>query len=206
MGSRKNKILAVVLVLVALMVAVTGTVYAYLSATTGSVENSFTAAPTHAIDIEEVFPTGSTNPVKKDVCVDVGTPGYAVYVRVAIVVTWQKKVTVDGAEQIHVYGQQPVAGTDYSIDLHTGTDDPWFKGNDGFYYLEDMITSGQTSVLISECRQLQSGPEDYMLHVEIIAQTIQAKGSTDADGIPAVESAWKVVKVNPDGTLSKKEN
>ena len=40
MGSRKTKILAAVLALVALMIAATGAVFAYLSATTGSVENT----------------------------------------------------------------------------------------------------------------------------------------------------------------------
>lgn len=205
MSSRKNRILVAVFILMALIGAVTSVVYAYLSATTGSVENTFTHAPEHDISIKETFPGEGTNPVKENVCVDVGNPGYAVFVRANIIVTWQKNV--DGKTSI--YSKMPVGGTagtagiDYVLNCNQAD---WFLGSDGFYYLRTMVTKDETEPLINQCYQCQAGPEGYTLHVEIIAQTIQAKGSTDADGIPAVESAWKVVKVNPDGTLSKKEN
>lgn len=197
MGSRKTKILAAVLALVALMIAATGAVYAYLSATTGSVENSFTAAPTHTIDIQETFPTNVTNPTKENVKVEVGNPGYAVYVRVAIVVTWKNATG-------QVYGQAPVKGADYVIELG---DTNWFEGSDGFYYYSDMVAYDDntkvTAALIEKCYQKAAAPADgYVLHVEIVAQTIQAKGSTDVGDVPAVEDAWKVVIVNEDGTLS----
>lgn len=196
MRSRKQKWLAVGLIAVLVITATTGAVYAYLSATIGPVHNTFTAAPTHTIDIEETFPTGATNPIKKNVCVDVGNPGYAVYVRAAIVVTWKK-----GND---VYAYKPVQKTDdavgdYALELNL-TD--WFQGSDGFYYLRSMVNSGDTAELIKTCSQLQEGPEGgYTLHVEIIAQTIQALGTTDDDSIPAVEDAWKTVTVDENGNL-----
>lgn len=204
MGSRKQKWLAAVLIAALAITATTGAVYAYLSATTDPVDNTFTAAPTHTIDIKETFPIGDTNPIKENVCVDVGNPGYAVYVRAAIVITWKD---ADG----NVYGQAPVRGTDYAINLNVDENAPWFyHSKDGFYYHKKMVAyDGEdeatklTSVLIESCSQLKAGPEGYTLHVEIIAQTIQAKGGTDADNKPAVEDAWKTVTV-VDGKLEPK--
>lgn len=200
MSSRKYKTWAAVLLLLALIGAATGTVYAYLSATTNSVENTFTTAPAHTIDIRETFPKGQANPVKENVRVDVGNPGYAVYVRVAIVATWQK--TVDGKTVIH--RQKPVGGAEGATDIDYMLDwnqTDWFLGSDGFYYLKSMVVSGETPKLINRCYQCNVAPEDdYSLHIEIIAQTIQAKGGTDLDDTPAVEAAWGV-KVKDDGTL-----
>lgn len=201
MGSRKQKWLAAILIAMLAITATTGAVYAYLSATTDSVENTFTAAPTHTIDIRETFPTGVTNPTKENIKVDVGNPGYAVYVRVAIVVTWQNAAN-------EVYGQAPVEDTDYKIELDNSN---WFEGSDGFYYYSQMVAyDGEndgtkvTEALIDQCYQTAPAPADgYTLHVEIIAQTIQAKGSTDDDDIPAVTDAWEVVKV-VDGQLKPK--
>ena len=202
MSSPKSKILVSVLIILALVAALSGGVYAYLSASTGPVENNFTVAPTHTIDIEEDFRPDDSNPVKKDVCVDVGKPGYAVYVRVAVIATWR-----NDAGQVH--SQSPTAGIDYALDLNEVA---WFKADDGFYYLGTMFVGdnenlGKTPVLINSCYQQKEGPTDYNLHIEIIAQTIQAKGSTDkvdANGkpIPAVTDAWGI-EVNQDDTLKK---
>lgn len=194
MGSRKQKWLALILIAVLAVTTATGGVYAYLSAQTGPVENTLTAAEAPDIGIEENFP-GGTNPVKSNVCVDVGDPGYAVYVRVAIVVTWQN---ASG----EVYGQLPVAGTDYSISLNTGNNAPWFYNSaDGFYYLKAMVTSGKTAALIESCSQTAEAPKGYTLHVEIVAQTIQALGETDGNNpVPAVTAAWGIA-VDANGNL-----
>lgn len=194
MSSRKHKWLAAILIAALAITATTGAVYAYLSATTDLVENSFTPVSDPDITIVETFATtpDSINLIKENVCVDVGESGYAVYVRVAIVVTWKN------ADK-EVYGQIPVAGTDYTIKLNVGDDAPWFyNSKDGFYYLESMVYSGKTEELIRSCYQTAAAPETgYTLHVEIIAQTIQAKGSTDrldenGNPIPAVTDAWGV--------------
>lgn len=182
---------ALVGVLVAALL-VTGAL-AYLSASTGGLTNTFSAAPDSEPTIDESF----VDNVKTDVKVDVGNPGYAVYVRAAIVVNWEKDG--DGNEN-HFHATAPVYGTDYNISLNIADDDPWFLGSDGFYYHKAMVNSGGTKALIKECKPLVTAPEGYHLSVEIIAQTIQALGTTDNDangnpvtvGTPAVTDAWGV--------------
>ena len=185
MRPRKLTWLAAALLILAAVGVCIGGVAAYLSATTGPVVNTFTPDTAGQPTILETF----ENNVKSNVAVDIGTPGYAVYVRVAIVATWQK----NGA----IHWEKPVGGTvddtdiDYVLDWN---DADWFYNpNDGFYYCKAMVNSGQdTAVLIKECYQKQKGPDGYSLHVEIIAQTIQALGSTDDGDTPAVTDAWGV--------------
>ena len=176
MSPRKLKILAAVLIALAIAGLSVGAVFAYLSATSGSVTNTLTPEQEQRPTISETF----NDTVKSDVKVDVGNPGYAVYVRAAIVVTWEDE---DG----NVYAQAPKE-TDYTLEL--GGD--WFKeGN--FYYHRKMVPSGEkTGVLIERCAQKSEAPADYRLHVEIIAQTIQALGGTDAGNTPPVTDAWKI--------------
>lgn len=194
MGSRKMKVL-IALAAVALMAALSVAVYAYLSTAFDSVNNEFSVAPEEDPAINETF----ANNIKESVSVNVGQTGYSVYVRVAIVVTWQD-------DNNNVYAQKPVEGTDYSISLKTGDDGAWFAGEDGFYYHKAPVESGMnTEVLINSCRQLTAAPDGYSLHVEIIAQTIQAAGTTDpdsnGDSVPAVTDAWGVTVT--DGNLTK---
>ncbi len=124
--------------------------------------------------------------------VNVGNPGYAVYVRAAIVVNWE-----NASGNLHATA--PKLGTDYTLNLNT-TD--WFEGSDGFYYHRAMVNSGgKTEKLIDTCAVVAGkAPADYHLDVQIIAQTIQALGTTDAvdangnpvDGTPAVTDAWGI--------------
>lgn len=190
MGGRNRKWIRVVLVL-CMLFALSIAAYAYLSSTSNSVENSFTADKNPTPTIQETF----NGYVKENVSVSVGSTAYAVYVRAAIVVTWKN----DAGD---VLAQSPVAGDDYFIDLNTGDGKPWFlQAKDGFYYYSSMIREGATKPLIKQCRQMKAAPVDgYALHVEIIAQTIQAVGYTDDKNIPAVQAAWGVL-VDQNGKL-----
>lgn len=169
------------LIAVALMSLMVGGTVAYLSTSTEEVSNKFIADEPIDPVVEETFKDN----VKTDVKVDVGDPGYAVYVRAAVVVTW--KDNING----NVLGQQPVAGTDYSITIN---EEDWFKGSDGFYYHKEMVNSNDdTKILIKECKPKDGKtPSGYGLNVEIIAQTIQALGTTDDGNTPAVEDAWYI--------------
>ena len=179
MSSRKQKILAAALIVIALIGAAAGAAFGYLSAQTGPVQNTFTPGQEMDPSIGETF----NGTEKQDVYVDVGNPGYAVYVRAAVVVTWED-------DHNNVHSEMPQAGVDYTINLNE-TD--WFyNSSDGFYYHKAMVNSGNTSVLIHECTQTLTAPSGYQLHVEIIAQTIQALGGTDADNKPPVTDAWKI--------------
>lgn len=187
----KKKVILAVFAAIALAAVLVGAVYAALQGKTETpVKNSMSAEKDPKPTVVETW----DNKVKKDVSVNVGDPGYSVYVRADIVVTWKDK---DG----NVYSKLPQAGTDYTISLNTVSGTPttlntWFLGADGFYYYTSPVVSGNTAVLINECKVKEDTaqiPEGYQLSVEIIAQTVQYKGTTDRDAnITAVEDAWHV--------------
>ena len=196
MTSKKMKMLAGLLLVVALASIAIGMVYAYLSAPgKGPAENTMEPAPNPTISIQETFTTNTDNNlVKEDVYVNVGNPGYAVYVRALIVVSWKDK---DG----NAYWEGPDEG-DYHMTLDLSQ---WFKEGE-FYYLRPQMVQGMagypnTPILITECYQVGEPPvPGYTLHVEIFAQTIQAVGTTDGDEKPAVTDAWGI-HVNSNGDL-----
>lgn len=160
-----------------------GSVVAYLSASADEVSNTLQAEQVQNPTIEESFDETE----KTDVTVNVGSLGYAMYVRAAVVVTWKN---ADG----HVMAMAPVEGSDYTININ-GTD--WLKDSNGFYYYKNPVldesTTNTTSNLIDLCQPVEGrAPEGFRLNVEIIAQTIQALGTTDEGNEPAVKNAWGV--------------
>lgn len=189
MAPRKQKCLATVLIALALLAVTTGGVFAYLVAEEASLTNILQKDQELKPTITETV----TNNVKTDVAVNVGNPGYAVYVRAAILINW-----VD--ESGNVRATAPVKGTDYEISLNES--DWFYNPADGFYYHRAMVTSGNnTAALINSCQMIGTAPAGYHLNVEIVAQTIQALGTTDDDtSIPAVQDAWGI-EVNSDKTL-----
>lgn len=186
-----KKVILAVFAAIILAAVLVGAVYAALQGKTETpVKNDMSAEKDPKPTVVETW----ENNVKKNVMVNVGDPGYSVYVRADIVVTWKDK---DG----NVYSKLPQAGTDYTISLNTVSGTPiavekWFFGADGFFYYTSPVVSGNTDVLINECKVKEDTaqiPEGYQLSVEIIAQTIQYKGTTDRDdNITAVEDAWHV--------------
>ena len=189
-----------VLIGIALMGMTIGGVAAYLSMSGGTVKNTFTPETEVPPTIAETFEEN----VKSNVAVNVGNPGYAVYVRAAVVVTWR-----DDAG--NVLAQAP-AESDYTIVYN---ENDWFTDG-SFWYCKTMVassdgeTDGLSPVLIRSCTPA-AAKGDCHLHVEIIAQTIQALGTTDeaVDGEgnpvptePAVTDAWGVY-VLADKTLSQ---
>ena len=177
--------LGILLIVIALIAVIAVPVLAQYIKNSGEVTNTFTTADSVKPEIIETF---VDNAIKKDVYFKVGDTGYPVYVRAAIVITWQDK---DGT----VYFSNPTKDTDYTLDLNS-TD--WEKRDDGFYYYKESIESGgKTTYLINECKQKKEAPADgYTLSVEIIVQTVQAVGSTDGENgapeIDAWEDAWGI--------------
>ena len=189
--------LLAVLALAALVLGTAG-VWAYLHMRTSPADNAFQAASNVNPAISEVTVPDGGSPIteKKDVTVNVGntsvtigdTPdaGYSVYVRAAVIVTWQ-----DAAG--NVYFQSPTAGTDYLITYNEGSStDQWTKGSDGYWYYNSAVNSGQsTAKLIDSCTAQKAAPKSgYTLNVTIAAQTIQSAGTTDTGDIPARKDAW----------------
>lgn len=172
--TKNRKPLVLVASLAVLVCAVVGGTIAWLTAATPNVTNTFTPAKvTCAVD--EQF-NGTT---KEHVQIK-NTGDIDAYIRARIIVSWQ-----DDAGNI--LGQAPDSSS-YSITL--GSD--WTKGNDGYYYYgKSVAPNDHTADLIASVTR--TVPNDiwagYDLAVEIIAEAIQAEGSTN-DGIPAVENAW----------------
>ena len=199
MNHSKPRLNRIIVIVCAIFALTSLTVLAYLSTTTGALNNLFNPAVGPNAGMEEDVDNPLT--VKKDVLVNVGKPGYAVYVRAVIVVNWEK----DGSNGTY-HATKPVLNTDYTLEINEGA---WFK-QDEFYYHKAMVAydgsnedTTKTSVLIENCVQAVGAnvPEGYHLNVEIVAQTIQALGTTDVGDIPAVTNAWGVT-VKADGTLS----
>lgn len=186
---RRIPLLTWVLLGMAVLGMFTGGVMAYLSAATVGVENSFTVDT----DYDPVIQEGFDGQQKKDVLVSVPMSGddsqkYAVYVRAAVVVTWRRADATEPEDQEILLAKAPVPENDYDLDWNN-TD--WFE-QDGFYYHRAAVNPGDnTSVLIEAC-QPKVTRDGYVLNVEIMAQTVQALGTTDDGDTPAVTDAWGV--------------
>ena len=181
------------------LIIITGTtltVHAYLKWST-VVENKFTAETSASPTVKENF----DNKSKTKVTVNPGETEYSVYVRAAIVATWENS-------EGEVHANVPVPGVDYELDLNVDTDTDtskeWFEKDDFYYHKKAVKSSDETAVLINSCKPLKKAPLDkdnpeniYTLKVKIVTQTIQSAGMTDGDEtttpVPAVTSAWSVV-------------
>ncbi len=163
------------------------TTMAFLTTSTGNVENTFIAKEVPNEVVEEF-----DHNVKKNVKIR-NTGDVDAYIRAAVVFTWVDK---DG----NVSGVKPVEVTDYTIEWKTDTG--WVKGTDGYYYYTNVVPAGQTTgVLFTGCQPVAGkAPEGYQLSVEIMGQSIQADGK-NSNGTAPVADKWPVT-VNTDGSLT----
>lgn len=184
MKNNKTKALLLLAMMALLLtVAVSGTI-AWLADNSGPVENTFTPAEVNC-QINEEWTDGGTE--KKNVTVE-NTGNVYANIRAAIVVTWQNS---NG----DVYGTLPNLGTDYTLSLNTGTAaNQWTESGAYYYYNSPVAPETATSVLINSCEVKADAPEaGYNLHVEVLAQAIQAEGVTGATGIT---DTWSSAKTN----------
>jgi len=187
----KRKVVAMLASLVLLAVISVGTTLAFMKMNANSLTNTFTAASEEQPEINENFRQGDLT--KSDVKVDVGTPGYGVYVRAKVLINWS-----DSNGKVLAV-TPPVEGTDYTISIN---ESDWDDGGDGYWYYKQPISNGVTNNLIETCTVNREAPvSGYTLQVDILAQTIQAVGETDA-GVAAVTDAWGAT-VHADKTISK---
>lgn len=164
--------IAVLLLFLLLSVSVTISVIAYYVRSTGDVTNTFSPA----VAVDPTVEGGNSN-----VKINVGVTDYPVYVRAAIVITWLDE---DGNTIFGYNGG-------YSLNLNL-SQNGWVKQGDYYYYQPPVESGGQTDILINTCEPTEN-PEGYTLNVEVIAQTVQAVGNTDANGeIPAYQDAWGI--------------
>ncbi len=169
---RKPLLMRVLLTVAVAGLAVVG-VAAYLSHSSNSVKNDFSVENHPVVTVSD---SGIT----------VTDPGYAVYLRAAVVVNWVNK------ENGNILAVQPVAGTDYTLTVN----EDWKQGDDGFYYYTEAITSGVEKLSPVAVTQIKANG-DYTLKVSIAAQTVQAVGTTDGDSpVDAVQDAWGEAAAN----------
>lgn len=166
-----KRLFTVLILFVLLSASVVISVIAYYVRSTGDVTNTFSPA----VAVDPTIEDGNSN-----VKINVGVTDYPVYVRAAIVITWLDE---DG---------NTIFGYDGTYDLKLNlTQNGWVEQSDGYYYFRKPVESGgQTDVLINTCTPT-GNPDAYTLNVDVIAQTVQAVGNTDANGeIPAYQDAW----------------
>lgn len=175
-----------------LMAATSSLLFAKYIHSSGELENRFTPSAYDSPAVTDSMTKDVTGYYyKHDLSV---TPAagvdYPVYVRVALIPTWQDSSG-------NILGQQPVRDKDYSI---TYNENDWFVYTDGYYYCKTPVTGGTASPeLITHYRylkQLRDAPKTgYELHVEVVAETIQAVGTKYIDvqnRRAAVLDAWGV--------------
>lgn len=180
-GKKKVSVVAICLLLT--VVLTVGGTLAYLFTSTGSVTNTFTPAKTD-IEVEEPNWNGL---VKSDVTIK-NTGDIKAFIRAKIVVNWQNSTNII-----------PAADTDYEWDINTTGDEngKWVKIGDFYYYNKPIDPGFETGVLIENAAQAVEAPigykavDGYKLHIEVLAQSVQAEG-VDKNGVKPVVLAWGV--------------
>lgn len=175
--SKKKWMLLVSLVML-LTITVGGTL-AYITTSDDPVKNIFTTSQVPISVQEDPFDGTVKNNVK--IQNDGNTDAY---IRAAVVVTWKDSSG-------NVYAIKPEVGVDYQVTFPGDTG--WvYREADGFYYYTASIApNNQTGVLLTNCKPLKSAPADgYTLSVEIVAESVQAKGFDGSD--KAVVKAWGI--------------
>lgn len=160
-------VVAVILVAVLVLVCSFSGVIAYLARSADDVVNAF--EPAHPPAPQVVRRNGYS-------CVDVGNPGYAVYVRAAVVPNWK----LDG---------NVILATPNDFVITPGAD--WVEHADGFFYYTKPISSGCTTPIYTGVTS--NSKPGGAIDVDVAVQVIQALGTTDgADPITVVLDAWGV--------------
>ena len=152
-----------------LTLSVGGTV-AYLFTTSDTVTNIFTPAPVTC----EIVETMNTEKTEKTNVTVKNTSDVPVYIRVALVPTWED---ADG---------NAVAVSASLADLNIAWGSGWHLHTDGYYYYTQTVAAGDnTSDLIETATVTTSN--GYYMDLQILAQAIQAEPSN------AVFEAWGFV-------------
>lgn len=186
MNNQRKKLSIGLASLVLVLICAVGGTLAWMHATSDPVTNTFVPATVTTTVIED-----TTDGTKKDVKIQ-NTGDVDAYIRAAIVVN-----LVDDNGNVTVAKPEH-----YTMDGLPGQD--WLDVN-GYYYYQNKVPAGEVTpnVLFSACKATENIPEGLSLQVTILAEGVQADG-TDAEGIPAVELAWKTVTIGDDGRLTVK--
>lgn len=171
---RWSKQFAVLACVAVLLMGFVGSSLAWLMDSTTEVENKFIPG-----DVTPGVTEDFDGSVKSDVQIK-NTGNVDAYIRAKLVFTWQN-------EAGEVLGVAPT-DRDYAIFWEM---EGWKKGSDGYYYYTTPVApEGSTGVLATDIKQIASSPaEGYTLHVEVLAESIQAEPSGENG---AAHKAWGV--------------
>ena len=177
--NKNNKSFLLLASLALIVTAVIGTTMAYLVSDTPTVTNTFTPARVDSY-VDERF-NGTT---KENVKIK-NTGDIEAYIRAKVVITWQN-------DQKQISAEQPKLGEDYQILDTYGkvtnilpANSGWVPYGDFYYWTSKVAPQASTGNLIDSIKQIAK-KDGYNLHVEILAEAIQA------EPINAVKDAWKV--------------
>ena len=116
-----KKAIAVFILSLVVLTAVTATTLAYLATRTKDIPNTFRPAEVEISSwtMDDLINAGNTE----------------VYVRASVVSAW-----VSNEDKKSVWSMDPVENVDYTLTV----DDGWFKASDGFYYRTEKINAAQS--------------------------------------------------------------
>ena len=175
---RWSKSFAVLACVAVLLTGFVGSSLAWLMDGTDPVVNEFTPGKV-STSIEESMAGNEKSNVYFT-----NTGNVPAYIRAKLVITWQ-----DGSG--NVYGQAPALGVDYTM---SGLGSGWQQIGDYYYYTAVVQPNDDTGVLFASITQTGDNPAaGYTLHVEILAEAIQAEPSS------AVKEAWNWSPANTNG-------
>ena len=162
-----SKPLVLVCLAILLIAGTIGATVAFLTST-GSVTNTFSPASVE-VEIHETMNLDKTQ--KNDVAIE-NKSDIPAYLRVAVVYSWQD-------ENNNVVPVLPVDRVDYEITNAEGFGENWELKSDGFYYSKSEVQPDTDPVpLFTSIKLLDSeNAAKYHLHVEILAEAIQAAGT-----------------------------
>ena len=171
---RWSKQFAVLACVAVLLTGFVGSSLAWLMAGTKPIKNVFEPGNVPPTIVEEMNGTVKNNVAVKN------TGNVDAYIRAKLVFTWQNKAG-------EVLGVAPTSN-DYTI---SWTKAGWEDGSDGYYYYTTpVVPGGSTGVLATNIEQVNPNPaEGYTLHVEVLAESIQAEPSGENG---AAYEAWGV--------------
>ena len=185
----KNRLTRLLLIILLVLAAITSGAYAYMVKVTSVKQNELIPAAVYCEVVEEFDGINKTSIQVQSKVEDANGDKISnidVYIRVKLMTNWYK---VDGEKYILV-GRPSAA---LSLNLNA---DSWIAGSENTYYYKTPVKPGNlTENLLSQPLVLQEVKEDevtYLQVVEVFAEAIQALGTTDADGTPAVTDAWGV--------------
>jgi predicted ribosomally synthesized peptide with SipW-like signal peptide len=154
---RRNRKAILILALILLLGMAIGGTVAYLSDSTGDVENSLTPATVVGIIEETVRDNAKTSITVKN------EGNVACYVRVALVTNW-----------VNEDGDICTLHNDPGFTLGSG----WTQGEDGYYYHTNPVKPGKsTSNLLGDKLVMTQAEDGCTMQVEILSSVIQ----TNAD-------------------------